>query len=148
MKYAKNCEEIFDYFRKSRSSFHAKNTLRIRDFLWILKDFKLINTNLTVSKFLDAFNNEDPSVLEERCFNLENCVVFLEFFETLLECSQHFAADTSEMEDESDSIKNALVDFDETKSIATTKDDDYSIVEGLLIHVLLWYSTLKICKDD
>ena len=97
----------------------------------MLKDLKLINSSLSVSTFLDAVYSEDQAMLEDRCFNLENNVVFLEFFETLLTCSQHFTTESSKTDEENENTKNAVVDAADMKSPTLTKDEEESVNAGL-----------------
>ena len=130
--YMQKCEEIFNYFRAVCLNHHNRETLRLRDFLWILKEFKLIDDRLTVSKFLNAFYSGDEAVLEDRCFNLENSIVFLEFFETLILCSQYFTADTSNTTDEGENTNNIALDSTEIKSPTLMKDGEELVTAGLL----------------
>jgi len=124
LKYQKKCEDIFMHCRKVINKHDMKKGLRIRDFLWLLKDLKLINSSLTVKKFLDAIYKDDQAMLEERCFNLNNSIVFLEFFETLLDCSQHFRSESSKTEEEREHMKNTTIENAEGKSSNLTKLDD------------------------
>ena len=133
LKYKTKCEEIFAYFREMTSNYDLRKALRIRDFLWFLKDFKLMNSSLTVKVFLDAVYSCDQKILEERCFNLNDSIVFLEFFEALLYCSRHFRSESSKIEDQSENLKNSAMDVNGIKSPSLTKDDDESITAGLFI---------------
>ena len=139
MKYMEKCGEIFQFFRNMKGNNDTRKALRIRDFLWMLKDFKLINSSLTVKKFLDAVYSDDQQKLEERCFNLDNSVVFLEFYEALLQCSQHFKSETLKSEDESESVKNTMIETVDFKSPSLTKDDEESINAGLNSNISISY---------
>ena len=100
----------------------------------MLKDFKLFNQDLTVSRFLDIVYCEDQLALEDRAFNLENEVVFLEFFEALLQCSQAFRCETKTIQPRPSILSNGQeqVIFSpttEVKSPTLTKADD--VLEGM-----------------
>ena len=131
------------HYRKVINKGDMKKGLRIRDFLWLLKDLKLINSSLTVKKFLDAIYKDDQAVLEERCFNLDNSIVFLEFFEALLDCSQHFRSESSKTEEEREHKKCATIENGGGKSSNVTKLDDEAMNAGLIFYVSCLADLLK-----
>eukprot|EP00794_Sanderia_malayensis_P019213 gene19213-21137_t len=99
MKYIDRCNDVFVYFsndsrhrsRTNNSTTHAKSCcMRMRDFLLILKDLKLLNSNLSARKFIEILHCENQRVLEDHSYNLETEIVFLEFFETLVDCAEYF----------------------------------------------------------
>lgn len=131
------CEEVFAYFREMTCNYDLRKALRIRDFLWLLKDFKLMNSSLTVKIFLDAVYSCDQKILEERCFNLNYSIVFLEFFEALLYCGRYFKPEPTKSEDQSEHLRNSVMDINGIKSPSLTKDDDESITAGLFTQILI-----------
>ncbi|XP_055984475.1 radial spoke head 10 homolog B-like [Sorex fumeus] len=59
-------------------------TMSMRHFLWMLKDFRMINKELTASKFVEVIAEDNPSMHDGTDSNFELELVFLEFFEALL----------------------------------------------------------------
>ena len=95
----------------------------------MLKDFRLFNQDLTVSKFLDIVYSEDQAALEDRAFNLENEVVFLEFFEALLQCSQAYRCEAKTIQPRTSIFSNGqeqviVSPTIELKSPTLTRADD------------------------
>ena len=131
-KYIEKCDEVFHYFRPAANKHNVERSLRIREFLWMLKDFKLLNSNLNVSKFLDIVYSEDQQALEERSFNLDDEIVFLEFFETLLQCGQIFnvGSEAEEKRELSGRTQNLSSTLTEIKSPVSIKDEDESTIIG------------------
>eukprot|EP00795_Rhopilema_esculentum_P001293 gene1293-15680_t len=129
-KYIEKCDEVFHYFRPAANKQNAERSLRIREFLWMLKDFKLLNSNLNVSKFLDLVYSEDQQALEERSFNLDDEIVFLEFFETLLQCGQIFniGSEVEEKRELSGRTQNLSSTVTDMKSPVSIKDEDESTI--------------------
>uniref|UniRef100_A0A2K5BXB7 Radial spoke head 10 homolog B n=1 Tax=Aotus nancymaae TaxID=37293 RepID=A0A2K5BXB7_AOTNA len=101
MSYISKCWEI--YLAYSTSQYHET-----RYFLWMLKDFKMTNKELTATKFLEVMAEDNPFIYDGIDSNLEPELVFLEFFEALL--SFAFICVTDQM----------------TKSYANVPGDDVS----------------------
>nr|KAF6481902.1 radial spoke head 10-like protein B [Molossus molossus] len=68
-------------------------TMTMRHFLWVLKDFKMINKELTSTKFVEVIAQDNPFVYDGIDSNLELELVFLEFFEALLSFASICATD-------------------------------------------------------
>uniref|UniRef100_G1PCZ6 Radial spoke head 10 homolog B n=1 Tax=Myotis lucifugus TaxID=59463 RepID=G1PCZ6_MYOLU len=84
MNYIDMCWEIYlAYCRPSTAPPHEP-TMTMRHFLWMLKDFKMINKELTSTKFVEVIAEDNPSMSDGIDSNLELELVFLEFFEALL----------------------------------------------------------------
>ncbi|XP_070270444.1 radial spoke head 10 homolog B [Myotis yumanensis] len=84
MNYIDMCWEIYmAYCRPSTAPPHEP-TMKMRHFLWMLKDFKMINKELTSTKFVEVIAEDNPFVYDGIDSNLELELVFLEFFEALL----------------------------------------------------------------
>nr|XP_035138703.1 radial spoke head 10 homolog B isoform X11 [Callithrix jacchus] len=108
MSYISKCWEIYlAYCRPSAAPPHEL-TMKTRHFLWMLKDFKMINKELTATKFLEVIAEDNPFIYDGIDSNLEPELVFLEFFEALL--SFAFICVTDQM----------------TKSYANVPGDDVS----------------------
>ncbi|KAL8580369.1 hypothetical protein ACOMHN_037468 [Nucella lapillus] len=99
--------EIFQNLCRPRKYAPKEPVFKMREFLFLLKDLKLINNDLTPQKDLKLINNDltpqkvlevlsvdDPAVADgEGCYNLELEMTFLEFFEALIGCAEIFATD-------------------------------------------------------
>ncbi|XP_054439430.1 radial spoke head 10 homolog B-like [Pteronotus mesoamericanus] len=59
-------------------------TMKVRHFLWMLEDFKMINKELTATKFVEVIAEDNPFMNDGIDSNFELELVFLEFFEALL----------------------------------------------------------------
>ncbi|NWV61715.1 R10B2 protein, partial [Malurus elegans] len=88
--YIDKCWEIYRDFCRPRPRPPFEPTVRMRQFLWMLDDLKLFNEQLTVPKLLEIFVKVGASlhdINEHSSANLDLELVFLEFFEALLECA-------------------------------------------------------------
>lgn len=61
----------------------------MRQFLFMLKDFELINSNLTAGVAVQAIAQDNPLADDGIDRNFDVKIVFLEFFEALAECAVH-----------------------------------------------------------
>ncbi|XP_067318431.1 radial spoke head 10 homolog B2 [Anolis sagrei] len=93
INYIDKCWEIYrDFCRPSPLPPHEP-TMKIRQFLWMLKDLRLISKQLTATKVVNVLAKESPIVRNGEDTNLEHEMVFLEFFEALLDCALLFVTD-------------------------------------------------------
>ncbi|XP_035138685.1 radial spoke head 10 homolog B isoform X9 [Callithrix jacchus] len=71
MSYISKCWEIYlAYCRPSAAPPHEL-TMKTRHFLWMLKDFKMINKELTATKFLEVIAEDNPFIYDGIDSNLE-----------------------------------------------------------------------------
>nr|XP_033770609.1 radial spoke head 10 homolog B-like isoform X2 [Geotrypetes seraphini] len=92
--FAEKCWEIYQFLCNKNSSVH-KNTMKMRLFVWFLKEFNLINKDLNTTKVVDILADDNPAVRGNGDdINLELEMTFLEFFEALLDCALVFVNDT------------------------------------------------------
>ncbi|XP_049644682.1 radial spoke head 10 homolog B2 [Suncus etruscus] len=84
MSYLNRTWEIYRAHCRPSVSPPHEPTMTIRRFLWMLKDFKMINKELTASKFMEIIAEENPFMCNDSDSNFELEMVFLEFFEALL----------------------------------------------------------------
>jgi len=67
----------------------------MRQFLFLLKELNLVNSDLSPAKILDVLGSNDPGVSDgEGCYNLELEMTFLEFFEALVGCAEAFVTES------------------------------------------------------
>ncbi|XP_066053860.1 radial spoke head 10 homolog B-like [Chamaea fasciata] len=87
MSYIEKCWEIFEDFCRLRPGPPFELTVKLRQFLWMLDDFKLLSEELTTPRVLGIFVKVGAYLPGIHGNNLELEMVFLDFFEALLECA-------------------------------------------------------------
>ncbi|KAM6407615.1 radial spoke head 10 homolog B [Rhynochetos jubatus] len=81
------CWEIYRAFCRPSTRPPFEPTMKMRHFLWMLNDFKLLNKQLTASRLVEILLKDGPSLRDSSSTNLEQEIVFLEFVEALLDCA-------------------------------------------------------------
>uniref|UniRef100_A0A2K5J257 Radial spoke head 10 homolog B n=1 Tax=Colobus angolensis palliatus TaxID=336983 RepID=A0A2K5J257_COLAP len=84
MNYMNKCWEIYLAYCRPRAAPPHEPTMKMRHFLWMLKDFKMINKELTAAVFMEVIAEDNPFIYDGIDSNFEPELVFLEFFEALL----------------------------------------------------------------
>ncbi|XP_021042888.1 radial spoke head 10 homolog B [Mus pahari] len=84
MNYIDKCWEIYTAYCRTNEAPPYELTMKMRYFLWMLKDFRMINKDLTATKFMTVIAEDNPFVYDGTDSNFEVELVFLEFFEALL----------------------------------------------------------------
>ncbi|XP_049758788.1 radial spoke head 10 homolog B isoform X1 [Elephas maximus indicus] len=84
MNYIDKCWEIYIVHCRPNAFPPGELTMKMRHFLWMLKDFKMINKELTATKFVEVIAEDNPFIHDGIDSNFELELVFLEFFEALL----------------------------------------------------------------
>ncbi|NXY29690.1 R10B2 protein, partial [Pomatorhinus ruficollis] len=87
MSYIEKCWEIFEDFCRLRPGPPFELTVKLRQFLWMLDDFKLLSEELTAPRVLGIFVKVGAYLPGIHGINLELEMVFLDFFEALVECA-------------------------------------------------------------
>lgn len=87
MKYIDKCWEVYTAYCRPNAAPPHELTMKMRHFLWMLKDFKMINKELTATKFVEVIAEDNPFMHDGIDSNFELELVFLEFFEALLSFS-------------------------------------------------------------
>ncbi|XP_050761667.1 radial spoke head 10 homolog B2-like [Gymnogyps californianus] len=87
MSYIDKCWEIHRAFRRPSTRPPFEPTMKMRHFLWMLNDFKLLSKQLTASRLVEILVKDGPSLHDSSSTNLELELVFLEFVEALLDCA-------------------------------------------------------------
>lgn len=93
MNYADRCWEIYTLYCRPRAAPPHELTMKTRHFLWMLKTFKMINKELTATKFVEVLAEDNPFMHDGIDSNFELELVFLEFFEALLSFAFIIVAD-------------------------------------------------------
>ncbi|XP_059933728.1 radial spoke head 10 homolog B isoform X3 [Mesoplodon densirostris] len=84
MNYVEKCWEIYTVYCRPNAAPPHELTMDMRHFLWMLKSFKMINKELTASKFVEVIAEDNPFMHDGIDSNFKLELVFLEFFEALL----------------------------------------------------------------
>ncbi|XP_027733963.1 radial spoke head 10 homolog B2 isoform X1 [Empidonax traillii] len=87
MSYIDKCWEIYRTFHSRGLNPPFEPTMKIRQFVWMLDELKLFNQQLTVSRLVKTLVKMGASRRSRTGINMETELVFLEFFEALLECA-------------------------------------------------------------
>ncbi|GAB0196609.1 radial spoke head 10 B-like [Grus japonensis] len=95
MSYINKCWEIYRAFCRPSTRPPFELTMKMRNFLWMLNDFKLLSKQLTASRLVEILVKGGPSLHDSSSANLEQELVFLEFVEALLDCASVYV--TSDM---------------------------------------------------
>ncbi|XP_060605210.1 radial spoke head 10 homolog B-like isoform X2 [Ruditapes philippinarum] len=86
--------EIYQALTTPRSNPPNDNSFKMREFLYMMKDLKLVNNDLTPKDVIDVLAYDDPNVADgEGCYNLELEMSFLEFFEALIGCAEKYVTE-------------------------------------------------------
>ncbi|KAM6423907.1 radial spoke head 10 homolog B isoform 1-T1 [Liasis olivaceus] len=93
LSYIDKCWEIFQAFCRPRAVAPYEPTMKMRDFIWMLKDLRLISNQLTATKVVNILAKDSPCVSDGESTNLECELVFLEFFEALVDCALIYVTD-------------------------------------------------------
>ncbi|XP_061455381.1 radial spoke head 10 homolog B isoform X2 [Rhineura floridana] len=93
ISYIDKCWEIFRAFCRPNSVAPYEPTMKMRHFIWMLKDLRLISKQLTASKIVNILAKDSPCVRDGDDTNLEHELVFLEFFEAVLDCALLYVTD-------------------------------------------------------
>ncbi|XP_066129458.1 radial spoke head 10 homolog B-like [Saccopteryx bilineata] len=84
LNYSDRCWEVYTAYCRPNAEPPHELTMKMRHFLWMLRDFKMINKELTATKFVEVIAEDNPFVYDGIDYNCELELVFLEFFEALL----------------------------------------------------------------
>ncbi|XP_048350156.1 radial spoke head 10 homolog B2-like [Sphaerodactylus townsendi] len=85
--------EIYQAFCRPNLVAPHEPTMKMRHFLWMLKDLRLVNKQLTATKIVDVLAKDSPFVRDGEYTSLETEIVFLEFFDALLDCALLYVTD-------------------------------------------------------
>ncbi|XP_052776085.1 radial spoke head 10 homolog B-like isoform X2 [Mya arenaria] len=86
--------EIFTSICTHRSQPPNDAAFKMREFLYMIKDLKLINNDLTAKDVIEVMAKDDPNVSDgEGSYNLELEMCFLEFFEALIGCAERYVTE-------------------------------------------------------
>ncbi|XP_058671751.1 radial spoke head 10 homolog B-like [Ammospiza nelsoni] len=105
MNYLEKCWEIYGDFCRPCPRPPFDSTVKLRQFLWMLDDFKLLSEQLTAPIVLEILVKVGASVPDIYGVNLELEMVFLEFFESLLECALVYVTEDMVLKKEAEDNK-------------------------------------------
>ncbi|KAK6188921.1 hypothetical protein SNE40_004999 [Patella caerulea] len=86
--------EVYQTVCTARKHLPKEPAIKMRQFLFLMKDLKLINSDLDPHGIITVLSSDDPGVADtEGCYNLELEMTFLEFFEALIGCAEIFVTE-------------------------------------------------------
>ncbi|CAH1773311.1 unnamed protein product, partial [Owenia fusiformis] len=86
--------EVYKALLSKRKVTPYDPTMRMREFLYMVKDYKLINADLTARAILEILSVDDHAVMDpEEAVNMDLEMTFLEFFEGLAGCAEVFVTE-------------------------------------------------------
>ncbi|XP_015732109.1 radial spoke head 10 homolog B2 isoform X2 [Coturnix japonica] len=138
MRYIDKCWEIYQAFCHQNTRPPFEPTMKMRQFLWMLNDFKLLGKQLTASRLVEILFKEGPSLHDSRSTNLEQELVLLEFLEALLHCALVYV--TSDMMKEQ-------VDRDNEKSNLRMESFSEGTANVPFYTQSFLSQVLKLCED-
>ncbi|XP_039347196.1 radial spoke head 10 homolog B2-like isoform X6 [Mauremys reevesii] len=87
INYIDKCWEIYRAYCRPSTIPPYEPTMKMRHFLWMLKDLNMLSKQLTATKIVEILVKDNPFVCDGDDSNLQHELVFLEFFEALLDCA-------------------------------------------------------------
>ncbi|XP_074867371.1 radial spoke head 10 homolog B [Carettochelys insculpta] len=87
INYIDKCWEIYRAYCRPSTLPPYEPTMKMRHFLWMLKDLKMLSKQLTAAKIVGILAKDNPFVRDGDDSNLQHEIIFLEFFEALLDCA-------------------------------------------------------------
>ncbi|XP_060548844.1 radial spoke head 10 homolog B2-like [Pantherophis guttatus] len=93
LSYIDKCWEVFQAFCRPSTLPPYEPTMKMRHFIWMLEDLRLISKQLTATKVVNILAKDNPFVSDAETVNLEHELVFLEFFEALVDCALLYVTD-------------------------------------------------------
>ncbi|XP_058851883.1 radial spoke head 10 homolog B [Acipenser ruthenus] len=94
VNYIEKSWEIHKVYCRQNSKPPNEPTMKMRHFIWMLKDLNVFTNELTAGKVLEILAKDNPAVHDEAFSNLELEITFLEFFEALLGCAEVYTPRT------------------------------------------------------
>ncbi|XP_070555862.1 radial spoke head 10 homolog B-like [Ptychodera flava] len=128
--YMDNCWEIFQCACRLRKYYPYEPSLKMRGFLFLLKDYRLINEILTPKHILKILAADNPTVYDGTDCNLELEMTFLEFFEALIGCAEVYV--TEEMLKDPNTPRPSTVMSHVHTSFSTTTQASASRASGII----------------
>lgn len=94
VKYMSKCWDIFCGLCMSNVKYPHEPVFKSRQFMFMLSDFRLINSVLSSKEVLKILAKDNPALAQEDFCNLELEMTFLEFFEALIDCATVYVTQT------------------------------------------------------
>ncbi|XP_071962232.1 radial spoke head 10 homolog B-like [Antedon mediterranea] len=91
--YLERTMELYYAVCTPRNENECELSLTMREFLFMLKDYKLINQRLSPKMIIQILAYDDPAAYDSEDYNLELELTFLEFFEALIGCAMEFVTE-------------------------------------------------------
>lgn len=93
LKYMPKVLDIFQIWCTSGAVPPHEQTIKARQFLYMLNDYRLLNDNLTAKEVVQILASDEPQLAGHDFCNMEIELTFLEFFEALIDCATVFVTE-------------------------------------------------------
>ncbi|KAG8558042.1 hypothetical protein GDO81_016833 [Engystomops pustulosus] len=93
MSYIDKCWDIYKTYCRRNTSAPYEPTMTMRHFIWMMRDLKVLNNVLSVTKIVDIMAEDNPRVRDGNEINVELELTFLEFLEALIGCAVVYVTD-------------------------------------------------------
>ncbi|XP_078612753.1 radial spoke head 10 homolog B-like isoform X2 [Branchiostoma floridae x Branchiostoma japonicum] len=124
--YMEKCWEIYKLQCRQRRHLPHEPSMKMRQFLWMMMDYKLLNETLTSGQVLRILSTDDPKVSDGEDCNLELEMTFLEFFEGLIGCAVKYVTE--------DVLKNPSPQASEAGSQGGDMDESIASPASAMLH--------------
>ncbi|XP_006814467.1 radial spoke head 10 homolog B-like, partial [Saccoglossus kowalevskii] len=128
--YMDTCWEIYQSLCTPRCYPPYEPSLKMREFLFMLKDYRLINERLTPKLILEILAADNPAVYDGTDCNLQLEMTFVEFFEALIGCSVVYV--TEDLVKDPNTPRPSTVMSQVQTSFSTTTQATASRASGIL----------------
>ncbi|XP_037547562.1 radial spoke head 10 homolog B [Nematolebias whitei] len=135
LKYTKRCWDVFEAFCQVSTSHRGEKTMTSRQFLWMFKDLRLFDHQLTTATVMEIITAEGWDSNNHSSF-LELEITFLEFFEALLVCAEVKGQQVCDAPGDQvplrsdDRIRGTLMEADEKESSHQQTGHDQDVKSG------------------
>ena len=93
-QYLDKSYSIYQYWlSQAKQSKPSVLCVNMRHMLWMLKDYGLINQDLTAQNVINIMASDDPNVAQDEFLSLEIEISFLEVLEVLLQCAELYVTE-------------------------------------------------------
>nr|XP_054772682.1 LOW QUALITY PROTEIN: radial spoke head 10 homolog B-like [Lytechinus pictus] len=91
--YMDRCYEVYQDISKPSMYKPYDSVLKMREFLYTMNEYSLVNDNLTARRILEILSCDDPAAYDSKDCNLELEMTFLDFFEAVIGCAMYYVTE-------------------------------------------------------
>ncbi|XP_059834983.1 radial spoke head 10 homolog B isoform X5 [Hypanus sabinus] len=109
--YINKCWEVYRTYCKQNRRPPNTSIMTMRHFLWMIKDLNLLSNRLTATCIVEILSQDNPAVSDGTYNNMDIEMVFLEFLEALLSCTEVYVTKRMLENSEASSTKSSGVNI-------------------------------------